>query len=295
MASWSNRSPMMSPPMLPPDKVTVTRPGGLTLVAGRQRRPNARRPRRGRSSTSSEWRKNSKADFFNRRDELVDADVHGGRRSGKTAARIDLARFYMARGMYPRSQGGSRSGAVRADARKGRSGPADRAFGREFADGLSGAGTAGPRQSGDRHPTTIHSSGRRWRCARQGKWAEAREKFKNVEFAITSLPIDLQRIVMPMRCAPRSRSGIIPAPPSARSDLDVIGISPRDEAGVAVLRGRLAEALGHEKDALDEYQVAVTRRTVRRRPKASCSRSRCGRSATRSARTMRCANSRRFR
>ena len=33
--------------------------------------------------------------------------------------------------------------------------------------------------------------------ARQGKWAEAREKFKNVEFAITSLPIELQRIVMP--------------------------------------------------------------------------------------------------
>jgi hypothetical protein len=32
--------------------------------------------------------------------------------------------------------------------------------------------------------------------ARQGKWAEAREKFKNVEFAITSLPIDLQRIVI---------------------------------------------------------------------------------------------------
>ncbi len=32
--------------------------------------------------------------------------------------------------------------------------------------------------------------------ARQGKWAEAREKFKNAEFAITSLPIELQRIVM---------------------------------------------------------------------------------------------------
>src|SRR6202043_4282922 len=32
--------------------------------------------------------------------------------------------------------------------------------------------------------------------ARLGKWAEAREKFKSVEFAITSLPIELQRIVI---------------------------------------------------------------------------------------------------
>ncbi len=32
--------------------------------------------------------------------------------------------------------------------------------------------------------------------ARLGKWAEAREKFKSVEFAITSLPIELQRIVV---------------------------------------------------------------------------------------------------
>ena len=31
--------------------------------------------------------------------------------------------------------------------------------------------------------------------ARQQKWADAREKFKNVEFAIASLPLDLQRIV----------------------------------------------------------------------------------------------------
>ncbi len=28
--------------------------------------------------------------------------------------------------------------------------------------------------------------------ARQGKWADAREKFKNVEFAIASLPLELQ-------------------------------------------------------------------------------------------------------
>ena len=88
--------------------------------------------------------------------------------------------------------------------------------------------------------------------ARQGKWAEAREKFKNVEFAIASLPIDLQRIVTDrMRCGPRSRSGIIPAPRKRSSELDVIGIPDEMKPAVAVLRGRLAEALGRDKDALD--------------------------------------------
>ena len=62
--------------------------------------------------------------------------------------------------------------------------------------------------------------------ARQGKWAEAREKFKNVEFAITSLPIDLQRIVtmdaMRASLEVKDYSGAA----KRRSDLDVIGIPP---------------------------------------------------------------------
>ena len=31
--------------------------------------------------------------------------------------------------------------------------------------------------------------------ARQGKWADAREKFKNAEFSIATLPVELQRVV----------------------------------------------------------------------------------------------------
>ena len=57
-------------------------------------------------------------------------------------------------------------------------------------------GAEGSRQSRDRQRTTIRSCGRRLAFARQDKWADAREKFKNVEFAITSLPIELQRIVI---------------------------------------------------------------------------------------------------
>ncbi len=93
--------------------------------------------------------------------------------------------------------------------------------------------------------------------ARQGKWAEAREKFKNVEFAITSLPIDLQRIVIAeaMRASleVRDYSGAA----KRGSDLEVIGLPPEMQPAIAVLRGRLAEGLGHEQDALDEYKMAA--------------------------------------
>ncbi len=41
------------------------------------------------------------------------------------------------------------------------------------------------------------------------------------------------------------------------SELEVIGIAPEQTASVGVLRGRLAEGLGHEKDALDDYKRAA--------------------------------------
>ena len=93
--------------------------------------------------------------------------------------------------------------------------------------------------------------------ARQGKWADAREKFKNVEFAIASLPLELQRIVTmdAMRASLEVKDYAGAA--KRRAELDVIGIPPDMKPAVAVLRGRLAEALGQDRDALDEYKFAV--------------------------------------
>ena len=66
--------------------------------------------------------------------------------------------------------------------------------------------------------------------ARQGKWADAREKFKNAEFSVATLPPDLQRIVtmdsMKASLEVRDYAGAA----RRKSELDVIGNPEGDEA-----------------------------------------------------------------
>jgi hypothetical protein len=93
--------------------------------------------------------------------------------------------------------------------------------------------------------------------ARQHKWPAAREAFKNAEFAITTLPLELQRALIAdaMRASLEVKDY---AGASSRSDdLDSIGVSDDIKPAIAVLRGRLAEGLGHDKDALRQYRVAA--------------------------------------
>ena len=93
--------------------------------------------------------------------------------------------------------------------------------------------------------------------ARQGKWVDAREKFKNAEFAITALPIELQRIVVSEAMRASIEVKDYSGAAKRSSDLDVVGVSSELKPAISVLRGRLAEALGHDKDALDQYKIAV--------------------------------------
>ncbi len=93
--------------------------------------------------------------------------------------------------------------------------------------------------------------------ARQGKFADAREKFKNVEFAIASLPLELQRVVTSDAMKSSIEIKDYAGAAKRRAELEVIGVPADMKPAVAVLRGRLAEAMAQEKDALDEYRFAV--------------------------------------
>ena len=236
------------------DKVTLSRPGGLTLSpadVGAQRASTAVRP----VFDVNEWRRNQQEDFVKRLDMLVTAASRATAEQ-RNPARLDLARFYMSRGMHPEAKGV-------LDLALGEAKPGHEDLSmlivHSVASTLMGRPEQGLKDLVSPAIGTNYDS-QLWKAlalARQGKWADAREKFKNVEFAVTSLPLELQRVVLveAMRAAieVKDYSGAA----SRSNDLDVIGIPPDLKPQISVLRGRLAEAMGRDKDALAEYKAAA--------------------------------------
>jgi tetratricopeptide (TPR) repeat protein len=236
------------------DKIILSRPGGLTLSSadiGAERAPTAVRP----IFDVVEWRKNQAENFIAREDALV-AAAAATEPDQRTSARVDLARFYMSRGMYPEAKGVL--DLVLADSKPGLEDPVALMV-HSVASTLIGRPELSLKDLANPAIGTNYDS-QLWKAlayARQGKWADAREKFKNVEFAITSLPSELQRIVISE--AMRSSLEVKDYSGAAKrsSDLDVVGLPSELKPAISVLRGRLAEALGHDRDALDEYKLAV--------------------------------------
>ncbi len=236
------------------DKVLLGRPGGLTLSSaevGAQRATSAARP----VFDPIEWRKGKEGNFIARQDEMI-AAAGSAEPDRRVALNLDLARFYMSRAMYHEAKGvldltlsGAKPGLEDPNALVMRS----------VANSLIGRPEKALK---DLNNPVVGGSfnSQLWKAlayTRQEKWPEAREKFKNSEVAIPSLPTDLQRIVLTdaMRASLEVRD--FPGASKRSSELDVIGVAPEMKASIAVLRGGLAEGLGHDKDALDQYKLAM--------------------------------------
>jgi len=236
------------------DKVILGRPGGLTLSSAgvaAERAATAVRP----LFDIDEWHKNQAGRFVAREDALMLA-LTAAEPEQRPQARLDLARFYVARGMYPEAKGETEvilaEGGPKVEESVVRMvhAVASIVMGRP-GEGLKDLNSPA---IGENYDSQL------WKglaYAGQAKWADAREKFKNVDFAIASLPLELQTIVtlQAMRASLEVKDYAGAA--RRRSELEVIGVPAATMPAVAVLRGRLAEALGHDKDALDEYKFAV--------------------------------------
>jgi hypothetical protein len=237
-----------------PDKVVIGRPGGLTLSAadtGAERAPVAVRP----IFDADEWHKNQTENFNTRLGQLV-AAIAAAEGDARTQPRIDLARFYLSHAMYTEAKGVLDLALV--DAQPGSEDPVALIV-HSVAASLMGRPQQGLKDLANAAVGTNYDS-QLWKalaCARLGKWAEAREKFKNVEFAITALPMDLQRIMVAEAMRASLEVKDYSGAAKRSSDLDVIGLTDEMKPAIAVLRGRLAEALGHDMDALDQYRHAV--------------------------------------
>ncbi|QIG93258.1 tetratricopeptide repeat protein [Bradyrhizobium sp. 6(2017)] len=236
------------------DKVMLGRPGGLTLSSAdvaAERATAAVKP----LFDPNEWRKNRSESFLKQLDALI---VAAGAANAEQLpqARLDLADFYMARGMYYEAHGVANL--ILSESKRG-SETAPVVMVHAVASILIGHPAQGLKDLANPVIGNGYDS-QLWKglaFAREGKWAEAREKFKNAEFAVATLPPDLQRIVtldsMKASLEVKDYAGAA----RRKSDLDVVGVPDELKPAVAVLRGRLAEALGQEKDALDAYRFAA--------------------------------------
>lgn len=238
-----------------PDKVTVTRPGGLTLSAANsapERATTAARP----IFDVGEWQKDSHSDFFQRLDELVDVASAAGSDEARTAARIDLARFYMARSFYYEAK--AVLDLALSEQNPGQEDPVLLIV-HSVASSLTNYTAAATRDLANPAIGANYDS-QLWKAlalAQQRKWAEAREKFKNAQFAISALPLGLQRPIVADAMRASLEVGDYSGAAARSSDLDAIGIPDEMKPNVTVMRGRLSEALGRDKDALAQYEEAM--------------------------------------
>jgi len=238
-----------------PDSVTLTRPGGLTLSSARMQ------PERATASVrplfdDSVWRDDRAAPFLDRRNALIAAAGIAADGADKIAARLALARFYMAWGMYPEAKA-----VLDISLSEAKPGTEDATTLTMHALASSLIGRPEQTLKDLASPAIGNSTNAQlWKAlayARQQKWAAAREAFKNAELAVGTLPLELQRVMLldAMRASVEVKDY---AGASARSDdLDAVGATGDIAPAVAVLRGRLAEGLGQEKTALHAYKTAA--------------------------------------
>ena len=144
---------------------------------GAERAPAAVRP----IFEIGEWRRNQAENFAERQDALIAASAAAAP-DQRTPARVNLARFYMARGLYPEAKGVL--DLALADAKPGLEDPVALMV-HAVASTLMGHPGKGLKDIANPAIGSSYDS-QLWKAlalARQGKWADAREKFKNVEFA----------------------------------------------------------------------------------------------------------------
>ena len=247
------------------DKVLLVRPGGLTLSEADP--PKLQSVARALTFDTSLWSANRTADYIPRQFELIRAAAQSPFVQ-RTAHRLDLARFYLARQMFAEAK--SVLDTAIADERPTAANPAPLVL-RAIANIMLGRFAAALKDLSD--PAVGNQNDAQiWRAlvaSRQGRWAEAREAFRHVDAALGSLPLELQQVALRDALRASIEVGDFETAAKRLNDFQVIGVSPEIEPFVTVLTGRLAEASGRSHDALAAYRVAAA---SEQRPAAAAAR-----------------------
>ena len=236
------------------DKVVVGRPAGLTLSTSSQilLKGSGLRPV---MFDSQIWGFDREASFADRQSHLI-AAAAAAPETQRLAPRLDLARFYLARDMYPEAKG-VLDVALTTD-RQGAEGVSAMVL-RAVAEVMMNRPDDALKDLampaiGDQHDAPL------WRSlayARQGKWAQARAGFKTVEAAVATLPVELQRVALKDEMRSAIEVGDYNGASTDLNDFETIGVPQDMEPVLAILMGRLAEGMGRTEDALAAYRTAA--------------------------------------
>ncbi len=236
------------------DKVVVIRPGGLTLSSSLHSvlRGSGLRPV---MFDSQLWGFDRESTYIERQAHLIDAAA-AAPTSKRLLPELDLARFYIARDMYPEAKGvldvalsedHKATGDITASVLRA----VTEVMMNRPDDALKDLSAPA---IGDQQDAPL------WRAlayACQGKWAQARESFKSVEAAIATLPIELQRTALKDEMRAAIEVGDFATAAGQLNDLQTIGLPRELQPAMSVLIGRLSEGMGRKEDALAAYQTAA--------------------------------------
>jgi tetratricopeptide (TPR) repeat protein len=237
------------------DKVVIDRPGGLTLS------PASQTLLRGRNSgtvtfDSQIWGSDREGSFTDRQAHLINVAAQAPD-TKRMNPRLNLARFYLARDMYPEAKG-VLDVAIAADKQQA-SDNASAIVLRAIAEVMMNRpedalkDLADP-AVGDQHDAPL------WRAlaySLEGQWARARQGFKTVEAAVATLPIELQRVALMDEMRSSIETGDYDSASAALNDFQTIGVPRNMQPELAVMMGRLDEGLGRNEDALTAYRTAA--------------------------------------
>jgi tetratricopeptide (TPR) repeat protein len=240
---------------LAPDRIILSRPNGLTLSSlnlqsdqvSTDDRPNVMNP--------DLWTFDRK-DAFGKRESQLLFSAAKAPESQRLAARVDLARFYLA---WERSA--------------------------EAKGVLDVALKDNPPSAGDPIPLVLRAVAdlmlerpqealkdlgnpivgnqfdaplwRAWAYSRLGRWADANDGFRDIDARIARLPVELQRKVLREVIRVAMEVGDVTGAVNAMHEFEILGVPPELEAALSVDNGKVAERLGRIQDALQSYRFAA--------------------------------------
>jgi tetratricopeptide (TPR) repeat protein len=239
------------------DQIVIGRPTGLTLSAGSGLASGvAEGGQRGyRPFDPQIWGFDSQSKFAARQDQLLRAVVEAPDRR-RTAARLDIARFFLAQNLFGEAKG--MLDVAVADGRQDAEIPAALVM-RAVAEIMLGHPATALKGLSD---PAVHDDydAPLWRAmalASQGKWAAAREGFKTIETASATIPVELRRLALMAAAHTAIEVGDFADAANKVHELEMLSVPPEFEPTLNLLKGRIAEALGRPLDALAGYEDAL--------------------------------------